>query len=249
MFNFAFDKKTITIILIVILVLWLISARTSGILNLLLTVPGVLIALTFHEFAHAWAANKLGDDTPRYQGRLNLNPLSHIDPIGFIFLIVAGFGWGKPVQIDPRNFNGKYSLSKAEAIVSAAGPIMNFILAFVFLILYYVLFVVTDAVTGLSMQWQQILFAIITYTISINIGLGVFNLIPLPPLDGSKILTHFLPYKAKEWFYRNEQIFYIVFLLLFITRLSGVILTPIFNAVFNGMDWVVYNIFKLLSLI
>lgn len=249
MFNFAFDKKTITIILIVILVLWLISAGTSGILNLLLTVPGVLIALTFHEFAHAWAANKLGDDTPKYQGRLNLNPLSHIDPVGFVFLIIAGFGWGKPVQIDPRNFNGKYSLSKAEAIVSAAGPIMNFILAFVFLILYYVLFVVTDAVTGLSMQWQQILFAIITYTISINIGLGVFNLIPLPPLDGSKILTHFLPYKAKEWFYRNEQIFYIVFLLLFITRLSGVILTPIFNAVFNGMDWVVYNIFKLMSLI
>lgn len=249
MFNFAFDKKTITIILIVILVLWLISAGTSGILNLLLTVPGVLIALTFHEFAHAWAANKLGDDTPKYQGRLNLNPLSHIDPVGFVFLIIAGFGWGKPVQIDPRNFNGKYSLSKAEAIVSAAGPIMNFILAFVFLILYYVLFVVTDAVTGLSMQWQQILFAIITYTISINIGLGVFNLIPLPPLDGSKILTHFLPYKAKEWFYRNEQIFYIVFLLLFITRLSGVILTPIFTAVFNGMDWVVYNIFKLLTLI
>lgn len=249
MFNFAFDKKTITIILIVILVLWLISAGTSGILNLLLTVPGVLIALTFHEFAHAWAANKLGDDTPKYQGRLNLNPLSHIDPVGFVFLIIAGFGWGKPVQIDPRNFNGKYSLSKAEAIVSAAGPIMNFILAFVFLILYYVLFVVTDVVAGLSGQWQQIIFAMITYTVSINIGLGVFNLIPLPPLDGSKILTHFLPYKAKEWFYRNEQIFYIVFLLLFITRLSGVILTPIFTAVFNGMDWIVYNIFKLLSLI
>lgn len=249
MFNFAFDKKTITIVLIVILALWLISAGTSGILNLLLTVPGVLIALTFHEFAHAWAANKLGDETPRLQGRLNLNPLSHIDPVGFVFLIVAGFGWGKPVQIDPRNFNGKYSLSKAEAIVSAAGPIMNFILAFVFLIIYYVLFVVTDAVAGLSMQWQQILFAIITYTVSINIGLGVFNLIPLPPLDGSKILTHFLPYNAREWFYRNQQIFYIVFLILFITRLSSVILTPIFTAVFNGMDWVVYNIFKLLSLI
>lgn len=249
MFNFAFDKRTITIVLVIILGLWLISAGTSGILNLLLTVPGVLIALTFHEFAHAWAANKLGDDTPRYQGRLNLNPLSHIDPIGFVFLIVAGFGWGKPVQIDPRNFNGKYSLSKAEAIVSAAGPIMNFILAFVFLIIYYVLFVATNALAGLSMQWQQIIFAIITYTVSINIGLGVFNLIPLPPLDGSKILTHFLPYKAREWFYRNQQIFYIVFLVLFITNLSSVILTPIFTAVFNGMDWVVYNIFKLLSLI
>ena len=249
MFNFAFDKRTITIVIIVMLVLWLISAGTDGILSLLLTIPGVLIALTFHEFAHAWAANKLGDDTPRMQGRLNLNPLSHIDPLGFAFLIVAGFGWGKPVQIDPRNFNGKYSLSKAEAIVSAAGPIMNFILAFVFLMIYYILFKVTNAIGALSMQWQLIIHQIILYTISINIGLGVFNLIPLPPLDGSKILMHFLPYNAKQWFYNNQQIFYIVFLLIWITGLAGRILSPIFNAVLNGMDWVVYNIFKLLTLI
>ena len=110
MFNFAFDKRTITIVLVIILVLWLISAGTAGILDLVLTMPAVLIALTFHEFAHAYIAYKLGDDTPKYQGRINLNPLSHIDPVGFVFLIVAGFGWGKPVQIDPRNFNGKYSI-------------------------------------------------------------------------------------------------------------------------------------------
>lgn len=249
MFNFAFDKRTITIVIVVMLVLWLISAGTNGILNLLLTIPGVLIALTFHEFAHAWAANKLGDETPRMQGRLNLNPLSHIDPVGFVFLIVAGFGWGKPVQIDSRNFNGKYSLSKAEAIVSAAGPIMNFILAFVFLILYYILFGVTGVISRLTIQWQQIVLSLIMYTISINIGLGVFNLIPLPPLDGSKILMHFLPYKAKEWFYNNQQIFYIIFLLIWITGLAGTILTPIFNGVLTGMDWIVYHIFKLLKLI
>lgn len=249
MFNFMFDKKTITIVLAVILGLWLITTGTDGILNLLLTIPGVLIALTFHEFAHAWAANKLGDETPRVQGRLNLNPLSHIDPVGFIFLIVAGFGWGKPVQIDVRNFKGKYSISKAEAIVSAAGPIMNFILAFIFLIIYYILFAVTDVLNGLSYQWQQIIYIVMTYTISINIGLGVFNLIPLPPLDGSKILMHFLPYKGKEWFYRNQQIFYIIFLILFVTGLSSVILTPIFSGVLTGMEWLVYNIFKLLTLI
>ena len=249
MFNFAFDKRTITIVIVVMLVLWLISSGTDGILNLLLTIPGVLIALTFHEFAHAWAANKLGDDTPRAQGRLNLNPLSHIDPMGFVFLIVAGFGWGKPVQIDPRNFNGKYSLSKAEAIVSAAGPIMNFILAFVFLIIYYLLFSVTNVLSGLSTQWQLIIYQLVLYTISINIGLGVFNLIPLPPLDGSKILMHFLPYNAKQWFYNNQQIFYIVFLLIWITGLAGTILTPIFNGVLTGMDWTVKNIFKLLTLI
>ena len=249
MFNFAFDKRTITIVLIVILGLWLISAGTGGILNLLLTIPGVLIALTFHEFAHAWAANKLGDETPRIQGRLNLNPLSHIDPMGFAFLIVAGFGWGKPVQIDSRNFNGKHSVSKAEAIVSAAGPIMNFILAFVFLIIYYILFRVTNVIYLLSIQWQQILYIVMINIISINIGLGIFNLIPLPPLDGSKILMHFLPYNGKQWFYNNQQIFYIVFLMLFVTGLSSVILTPIFSGVLTGMEWLVYNIFRLLALI
>ena len=249
MFNFAFDKKTITIILVVMLLIWLISAGTGGILNLLLTIPGVLIALTFHEFAHAYAADKLGDETPRMQGRLNLNPLSHIDPIGFVFLIVAGFGWGKPVQIDSRNFNGKYSISKAEAIVSAAGPIMNFVLAFVFLIIYYILFKVTNAMSGIASEWQIIIYQVVLYTISINIGLGVFNLIPLPPLDGSKILIHFLPYNGKEWFYKNQQIFYIVFLLIWVTGLAGDILNPIFSVVLNGMDWLAFNLLKLLTLI
>ena len=84
-----------------------------------------------------------GDDTPRLQGRLNLNPISHIDPIGFMLLIVAGFGWGKPVEIDPRNFDGKYSLSKAEAIVAAAGPLMNFFLAFVFMIIVFTIIIFT----------------------------------------------------------------------------------------------------------
>lgn len=245
MFNFAFDKRTITIILIVILVLWLLNAGTAGILNLLLTIPGVLIAITFHEFAHAWTAVKLGDDTPKRQGRLSLNPFSHIEPVGFAFLIFARFGWGKPVEIDPRNFNGKYSLSKAEAIVAVAGPIINFILAFIFMIIYYALFAATNVLAGLSLGWQQIINYIILYTISINIGLGVFNLIPLPPLDGSKVLMHFLPAKGKQWFYNNQQIFYIVFLLIWITGLSSVILQPAFTAVYAGIRWVVAKIFGL----
>ncbi len=190
-------------------------------------------------------AVKLGDNTPKAQGRLSLNPFSHMDPIGFVFLIVAGFGWGKPVEIDPRNFNGKYSLSKAEAIVAAAGPIMNFILAFVFMILYYALFVATNALGALSLQWQQIINYMLIYIVSINIGLGVFNLIPLPPLDGSKVLMHFLPSKGKEWFYNNQHIFYIVFLLIWVTGLSSVILQPIFGAVFNGMNWIVAKLFRL----
>ena len=126
---------------------------------------------------------------------------------------------------------------------------MNFILAFLFLIIYYVLFGVTNILDGLSLQWQEIIRVVIMYTISINISLGVFNLIPLPPLDGSKILMHFLSYKGKEWFYKNQQMFYITFLLMWITGLSTIILNPIFNVILAGMDWAVCNIFKLLTLI
>ena len=189
-----------------------------------------------------------GDDTPRLQGRLNLNPLSHVEPIGLVMLIVAGFGWGRPVQIDPRNFNGKYSLSKAEAIVAAAGPIMNILLAFVFLIIYYIL-EVTNVLSSLSYQWQNVVVQIVVSTVSINVGLGIFNLIPVPPLDGSKILMNFLPISKREWFYNNESIFYVVFLLLVITDFASVIITPIITGVLSGMDWIVYNIFKLLNLI
>lgn len=242
MFNFNFDRKAIIAVIAIMLIAWIASIGTSGLLSILLAIPGVIIAMTFHEFAHAYAADKLGDDTPRLQGRLNLNPISHIDPIGLVLLLVAGFGWGKPVQIDSRNFNGKYSLSKAEAIVAAAGPIMNFILAFIFMILAYILFGATNVLNNLSTNASSVLYMVIIQIISINIGLGVFNLIPLPPLDGSKILMHFLSYNAKQWFYNNERIFYFAFLILWITGLLSSLLSPVFSGVFSGISWVAYKI-------
>ena len=121
------------------------------------------------------------------------------------------------------------------------------IIAIVFSIIYFSL--MRFAPMFVLSQIGIIIITLIQITIMINVGLGVFNLIPLPPLDGSKILMHFLPYKGKEWFYRNQQIFYIVFLILFVTGLSSVILTPIFSGVLTGMEWLVYNIFKLLTLI
>jgi len=120
MFDFGIDKKMMMIVIGIMAVLWILSDGMDGIIYTLLILPGVLIALTFHEFAHAFTAVKLGDNTPKAQGRVNLNPISHVDPMGFMFLVVAGFGWGKPVQIDPRNFDSKISMSKAEAIVAAA---------------------------------------------------------------------------------------------------------------------------------
>jgi len=242
MFNFNFDKKTIYIILAVFLIIALVNMGTQGILGLLLTLPGVIIAMTFHEFAHAFAAVKLGDDTPRYQGRLNLNPLSHIEPIGLFMLIVAHFGWGRPVEIDPRNFNGKYSVSASEAIVAIAGPIMNFILAIVFAFILGIMakFVPVEFI-GSSIGIAIV--SILQYTVIVNIGLGVFNLIPLPPLDGSKVLMHFLPYNGKVWMTSNSGLFSIIFLLIWITGVAGKIISPAITGIYTAIMSLVYLIF------
>ena len=189
MFNFNFDKRTMYIIIGIMLVFLVIQYATnpSQLLGLLLSAPGVLIAITFHEFAHGYAAYKLGDDTAKRQGRLSLNPFAHLDPIGTLMLLVAGFGWGKPVEVDPRNYTRKISMEKGEAIVSLAGPLMNFILAIIFTLIYCAIYKFASA-TFMASTVGIVIMLLLSSTISINIGLGVFNLIPLPPLDGSNIL-------------------------------------------------------------
>lgn len=229
MFNFYLDKKYLYIIIAIIAGLTLISyiQNTSELLALLLTLPGVIIAITFHEFAHAFAADKLGDDTPRNQGRLTLNPLAHIDPFGFLMLIFVHFGWGKPVEINPRNFKRNRSMSAQEAIVALAGPLMNLILA---IVLTIILFAIVTFAPGFVLTTVGYLILIaLRMAISVNIGLGVFNLVPLPPLDGSKILMHFLPYNAKNWFINNQQLFYVIFLVLWVTNLVSYIISPEYN--------------------
>lgn len=243
MFQFGMDKKTLYIIMAVLVIISLgrYLTDTNELLSLVLTIPAVLIAITFHEYAHAFAADRLGDDTPRRQGRLTLNPLAHLDPVGSIMLVFAGFGWGKPVQINPRNFNRTVSMSKGEAIVSIAGPIMNFVLSIIFSIIYFAIikFVPEFSYTQLGI----IILTLIQITVVINVGLGVFNLIPLPPLDGSKVLNHFLSYNAKEWFSRYSQVFYIVFIVLWITGIAGNIISPIINWVYSGITYLVALLF------
>ena len=231
MFYFG-DKKIIYIILAILVLGSIFTMTTGSILSLILTLPAVLIAITFHEYAHAFVADKLGDDTPRIQGRLTLNPFAHLDPIGAVLLVFVHFGWGKPVEINPRNFSRKISMSAGEAIVSLAGPLMNFILAIVFTIISCILVKFASSFI-LFNQIGAIIYTLIKICISINIGLGVFNLIPLPPLDGSKILMHFLPYNAKNWMIRNQNIFYIVFVLIWITGLAGVIISPVIDFIYN----------------
>jgi len=198
-----------------------------------MTLPAVLIAITFHEFAHGFAADRLGDDTPRRQGRLNLNPLSHLDPIGTIMLIFAGFGWGKPVQIEPRNFNRNIKMSTGEMIVAAAGPLMNFVLAIIFTIVYVAIW--KFAPEFFLTQTGNIIMILLSACISINVGLGLFNLLPLPPLDGSKILGGILPYNFRSWIERYYNIFYIIFVVIWITGIAGMLISPLISATCNAL--------------
>ena len=231
---FSFDRRRLFIILgIMVLVNVILGGRSIE--SIIFALPGVIVAMTFHEFAHAWMATKLGDDTPRLQGRLNLNPVSHVDPVGIICLALLGFGWGRPVQINTRNFDGKYSLSKAEALVAAAGPVMNFIIAFLFLIIYGVYGLTVTTITSTT----KVITSIIISIISVNIGLGVFNLIPIYPLDGSKVLNHFLPYKAREWMINNQTMLtIIVFFVVFFTDIMSYISSYILAGMMWAVDWI-----------
>ena len=224
---FKLDKRYLYII-IGIIIFWNVAQRLqnpSSLLSLVLTLPAVIIAMTFHEYAHAFAADKLGDDTPRSQGRLTLNPLRHIEPIGFFLLLFAGFGWGRPVEINTSRFNSKFNKSQGEAIVAFAGPFINIILAIIsaFVLGLLIKFRILE---NLKMQYAEIIILFLMQLLYINLGLGIFNLIPLPPLDGSKILRHFLPYNAKMWFDNNQYIFYIAFIVIWIFGIASYIISP-----------------------
>lgn len=211
--------------------------------GLLVSIPGVLVAITFHEFAHGFAAYKLGDNTAKNEGRLSLNPLDHLDPIGTLMLLFAGFGWGKPVHVNPTQYTRKMSMEKGEAIVSVAGPVMNFILAIVLASIYGA--IIKFSGTFIDSTVGNIIIQMLGAAIAINIGLGVFNLIPLPPLDGSKVIMPFLPYNAKQWFRNNEQIFYILFVVIWITGITSIMISPAIKWISTGIMTLTGMIFGL----
>ena len=189
----------------------------SRFLSLILSLPALLLALTVHEFAHGWAADKMGDPTARYSGRLSLNPMAHMDLFGTICLLFFHFGWAKPVPINPRNFrNGKWGT----VAVSLAGPGANFILA---LISSFALAAMEKfaPVNEITIFFYNIIWA----CVQLNVGLMVFNLIPIPPLDGSKVLMEFLPYKYRFKMYTMERYFSLILMALIIFN----ILTPLLS--------------------
>ncbi len=210
--------------------------------NILIGVPTTLLALTVHELAHGWVSTKLGDPTPRYQGRLTLNPMAHLDLIGTILMIITGFGWAKPVQINPNYYKNR---TKGMAMVAAAGPLANFILAFLGMLVGYIILwvcVLANAPQAVISVIDDITF-VFTFR---NLCFMVFNLIPLPPLDGFKVAGLIIPHRIYYNILRYEQ--YVILAIMFLS-LSGafnrIIGTGVgfFMNLISGAVWGILSIF------
>jgi Zn-dependent protease len=187
--------------------------------ELLLRLPPLLWALSFHEFCHGWTAYKLGDRTAAYQGRLSLNPLHHLDPVGTIMLIFFRFGWAKPVPINSRYFKNP---RRDIAIVSFAGPAGNFISALATGVIYRIIYATAPALlTNFAVK------TLLLNMLFINIGLGVFNLIPIPPLDGSKLLSVMLPASQLDKYFYLERYGMFIILILVFTGIIQAFMSPI----------------------
>lgn len=204
----------------------------SWLLAELMMLPGILIGLCFHEFGHAVVSNALGDPTPKSQGRLTLKPTAHLDLVGFLCLLFAGFGWGVPVEIDPRYYKNKRS---GEFLVSIAGVVMNLIVALAAAVGLHFLVQAEAAVplqTG-GISWQGLLYQIMSYIISINVTLMIFNLMPIPPLDGFGILTQIFNLRRYSWYdsFQRWGIFLLLALVLF--NIIDIVLIPITSGLTN----------------
>ncbi|MBT5420997.1 MAG: site-2 protease family protein [Candidatus Cloacimonetes bacterium] len=197
--------------------------------RLIIQIPILLITLTIHEFSHGYVAYLLGDDTAKRAGRLTLNPISHIDPFGLLMLFIAHIGWAKPVPVNPYNFvNQKRDM----AITAAAGPVSNFVMAIILSVVFNLLKSANPNILYSGSVLAQFFTSMLVYAILINLALGIFNLIPIPPMDGSKILGGFLSdeayYKYTAQERKGAQLLMIIFAISFVFKLNliGAIIMP-----------------------
>lgn len=189
-------------------------------------IPAIVIAMVVHEYAHARVAYALGDYTPKMQGRLTLNPVAHIDPIGFVMLFLVHFGWAKPVQVNPMNFSNP---RRDDIMVSVAGPAANLITAFVTLIIFVLM-------RKFHFPMTEGLVVVLDLIIRYNINFAIFNMLPIPPLDGSHILRNLLPYELARQFEALER-YSFIFLII-------IIATPVLSYVFVPLQRLIFGIFR-----
>lgn len=199
---------------------------TDSLSQIIARIPALLIAFAFHEWAHAMVADRFGDPTPRSQGRLSLNPLVHLDPMGALFAVIAGIGWAKPVQTMPHYYRG--NKRRADMLVSLAGPAMNMLIGLI-------------VVIGIEFTWHfagqdaffNQLMQVLDEIAALNIVIGLFNLIPIPGFDGFHILMDLLPEEAAAGMYRYEHYGMLILLLLLVTGAINYVLMPAYNWVFD----------------
>lgn len=186
-------------------------------IQIIASLPAIIIAMVFHEYAHARVADALGDPTARYMGRLTLNPVAHIDWIGLIMLILLRFGWAKPVMINPSNLENP---RRDDIIISLAGPLANLLIAFVGAGIYYFLMMNQISISpGLRM--------VLSYIILYNVNFAIFNMIPIPPLDGSHVIANLLPSKLAEYYESLARFGFIILIALLYTPILKTVLIPI----------------------
>ena len=196
--------------------------------GLIAGLPGLVIALVIHEYAHAKAADVMGDFTPRMTGRLTLNPMAHIDPIGLIMLLVVRFGWAKPVMINARNFR---NWRQGELLVAVAGPVANLIVAFISLLAMAVLFKLGMFSEGVRL--------VLSMMVLFNINFAIFNMLPLPPLDGSKVLMVLLPGRLAYKLMSLERYSFIILIFLMMTPFLTMILIPLQRLVLSVFNLII----------
>lgn len=198
----------------------------EGILSFLYFLPALLLSISIHEFGHAYVAYKLGDSSQKAQGRLTLSPFAHIDIVGFICIALFKIGWGKPVLVDDTCFKKR---TRDNMLVALAGPLFNLLLALLVTIILKVLIILGATNYLEASEIGKIILTIIITTIQFNVMLAIFNLIPIPPFDGSKILYYFLPYKAKDFMVTLEKYSVYILLLLYITDAYNYIIAPAYS--------------------
>lgn len=204
---------------------------SSTIRMIALSIVPFLFAITIHEFMHGYAAYKLGDNTAKNAGRLTLNPMAHIDPIGLLVLVITRMiGWAKPVPVNYYNIRHKYGV----AIVSAAGPLANLATAFLSALLFKLFIVYVSG--NIPENIAQPLEAMIVYSILINVSLFIFNLLPIMPMDGARIIWNFLPREQAEKYEATEKYYLIIILVLIVSGVLSYIITPIRNVIFRAFS-------------